>query len=127
MLVDKSVKNIYAGDSKILAVIHKGEIIWGHFEEKLNINVKMAAFGADCTVEIEGKAYALSNRRRRFTVTKTEFTFIVKAAKNSRYKVVFNGKDIFKGEVGSPEGKKYTLSLDKLKYNTIYIDFRKYQ
>jgi hypothetical protein len=125
MLVDKNVKNIYAGGSKISAIVHKGEIIWGHFEEKLNINVVLGAFGGQCTIEAEGKEYVFrSNRRRKLTASKTEFTFIVKANGNSRYKVVLNSKAIFENEVGTMLGAKYTLSLDKLRVNNIYIDFR---
>lgn len=125
MIIDKNVKGMYVGGSKILAVVHKNEIVWGHIEEKLKINIRMAALGADCTVEIERKDYALRDgRKRNFAVTKTEFTFIVKAAKNSRYNMVLNRKVIFKDEVGSPEGNKYTLSLDKSRTNNLYIDFK---
>lgn len=122
MLVDKNIKKIYMGGNKILAVMHKGEIIWGHIEEKVKVRIEI--YYMECAIEIEGKEY-ISKRKRplklKLSSSKTEFTFIVKADKNSKYDIFFPRKPFVKNEQGSPEGKEYTVTLDNLKTNNIRI------
>lgn len=126
MLVDKNIKDIYAGGNKILAVMHKGKIIWGHIEENLNIIVYICVRKETCTVVVHGKEYKLG--QRTFKASKTEFTFTVKVdeeSKKRKYDIMFNREIILKDEEGSAEGKEYTVTLDKLKKNNIYIIFKK--
>lgn len=125
MIIDKSVKSIYAAGSKIVAVLHQNKTLWGHIDVKLSISVRIGVFNASGTFVIEGKEYALRNRRKQtLTVSNTEFTFIVKANAGEKYGVRFNGEFIYKDEEASPEGKKYTVTLDETNTNTIYIVFK---
>ena len=124
MVIDKSVKEIYSGKDKIIAVKYRNQTIWGHTEEKLNIKVRvLVTDGSDaCFFVVNGIEYK-NVRRKTITASKTEFTFIVKAAKNSKYTIFFRRRPIVRNEKGSPEGKKYTVTLDESKSNEIIINF----
>lgn len=117
---------MYVGGSKILAVAYRNEIVWGHIDEKLSIRAQLNTRNANCIVEIEGKKYVLkSGNRLKITVSSAELTFVVKSSSAFRYNVVLNSKVVFEKETSSPEGKKYTLNLDKTMRNNIYIDFKR--